>query len=145
MKNLTRLAVLAAIALLPVAAGAQALQVSPAETHSAAVGPEERYIVEFVSNVSLAERAKSIRAVGGITRQNYNIVDAAAVELPEAALNRLRQDPLVKNIVQDRQVHAIGKPDKPSKGGGGGGSTSGQIIPFGVARIDALKTGSTGT
>ena len=52
-----------------------------------------------------------------------------AARIPEAQLERLRNDPLVASVEIDREAHTLmGKP-----GGGGGGGA--QVVPWGVSRV----------
>jgi subtilisin len=86
-------------------------------------------IVSFAPGTSPAERAQIVRGARATLRFNYQLVDAAAVLVPdEGALSAILSDKRVVEVIPDRPVHALGKP------AGGGGV---QVIPAGVARIGA--------
>lgn len=61
-----------------------------------------------------------IRGHGGEIKYSYSIINAIAAEVPEQAIDALRKNPNVEYIEIDGEVHALG-----------------QVLPWGVDRIDA--------
>lgn len=116
------------IALVLVCGSAQSQ--APAATATGDHG--NKYIVLFRDGTDAPERAATVGRAGAALRFNYHIVNAAAITVPAAAaLNALRLDPSVIEIIPDRTVSIIPE-GKPAKPGGGG---SGQVLPAGVKRV----------
>jgi subtilisin len=86
-----------------------------------------------------AMAAEVARQHGVAANHTYGtVLTGFAARVPEAALDRLRADPMVANIEFDREMHAVmGKP-----GGGGGGGA--QVTPWGVARVGANSNSNDG-
>jgi subtilisin len=74
-----------------------------------------------------AHDAGLIRAHGGEIKYQYDIFPAIAVNMPTAALNGLRNNPNVAYIEDDIKVYALG-----------------EVLPWGVDRIDADKVWGSG-
>lgn len=104
-------------------------------------------ITLFSEELSTDERAAIVQGAGAVLRFNFQLVNAAAVLVPDIdSLGVLASDPRLV-LTPDRPIHAIGKPDgKPGggKGGGGGKGDSGQVTPSGVVRIGADPKTNTG-
>lgn len=91
-------------------------------------------------SVSSSELAGRARASGAAVRFEYRSISAAAARVPHrAALQALVDREVV--LIPDRQVNAIAAPS----GKGGGGSSSQQVVPSGVARINATSVAYKGS
>lgn len=102
-------------------------------------------IALFTEGTSAGDRANIVRGAGAVLRFNYNLVNAAAVTVPdEVALSALLDDPNIGALIPDRPVHAIVKPDNPGGGKPGSGGSS-QVVPEGVQRIGAVGLSVTGS
>jgi subtilisin len=84
--------------------------------------------------------AEVARQHGVATSHTYGkVLTGFAARVSEAALDRLRADPMVANIEFDREMHTtMGKP-----GSGGGGGTA-QVTPWGVSRVGANTNSNDG-
>lgn len=101
------------------------------EGPDAAHEPEtNRWIVQFESWFSDAERDALIAHVGGETLRRLDIIKGRAVRMGEGAAGTLGSSLGVKRVERDAVRRATAKP-----GGGGGGG--GQTMPWGIDRIDA--------
>jgi subtilisin len=105
-------------------------------------------IVSFAAGVAAADGIRVVERGGASFRFTLDLVNAAAVRVPNtAALNALALDAEVADIVPDRRVTILAKPDKtgkPPKDDGGGGATPEDIVPSGIARIGADLVPFTG-
>jgi len=95
-------------------------------------------IVTLNDSVSSPGRSENRAFAAEIARQHGlsakhtygSALTGFAARVPEASLQRLRNDPLVAHVEIDRVAHTMmGKP------GGGGGGGGGQVVPWGVARV----------
>lgn len=92
----------------------------------------------FTEGTTVDDRANIIQGAGAVLRFNFNLVNAAAVFVPdEETLSALLTNPNIVSLIPDRPIHAIAKPDGAGKPKKDGGSDSGQVIPAGVKRIGA--------
>jgi subtilisin family serine protease len=110
-----------------------------------AQGPQ-KYIVTFRNATTPPARSSAVKNAGAALRFNYTGVAAAAVAVPSAgALDALRRDPSVLDVIPDRAVSAYqaATANGSGKPGGGGGSQS-QVIPAGVSRVGAATAASNG-
>jgi len=120
-----------------------------APTHVDAVAPAGDRFLDVIVTLNVDARGHSraerlamasevARQHGAATTQTYGtVLTGFAARMPEAAVERLRGDPMVANIEMDREAHAfMGKP-----GGGGGGP---QVVPWGVARVGATGNAHKG-
>ena len=95
-------------------------------------------ILSFSEGTSSDDKAHILRGAGAVLRFNFNLVNAAAVLVPnQTTLSTLSNDPNVLAIIPDRPVYAIAKPDNPGKSNKDKGGDDGQVTPSGVARIGA--------
>lgn len=95
-------------------------------------------ITVFTEGITADDRANIIQGAGAILRFNFNLVNAAAVFVPdERTLSALLTNPNIFSLIPDRPIHAIVKPDGPGKGKKDSGGDGVQIIPAGVKRIGA--------
>ena len=125
----------------------------------------DTYIVQFSPGTSRNDRANAVNVPGASTRFNYGNISSVAITAPNAnALQGIRNNPLVQDVIQ---AHVIGimakggsKGGGGSSGGGGGGSTGGggggsccsapgtfdseQIISYSVQRTGLPVAGSDG-
>jgi subtilisin family serine protease len=80
------------------------------------------YIVTFRGNVSASDREAVIRASGARTRRNFSAVNAASVEVPDAAvLARLRNDPRILSVYVNQPITLLAA-QRGGAGNGGGGA-----------------------
>lgn len=79
----------------------------------------KKVIVGFDDSPNKADE-KMIRDSGGKTKYTYHIINAKAVEIPEQAIENIKENPRVKYVEDDSIVHAVG-----------------EVTPWGVDRIDA--------
>lgn len=78
-----------------------------ASTHPMSASSEDvRVLIAFAGPVEKTDIAL-VRAFGGEVRYNYNLVDAVAATVPEAALAGLEHHPLVTHVELDTQVKAL--------------------------------------
>lgn len=69
--------------------------------------------------------------------------DGFVAELTENEVSELLKDKRVKSVEQDRLVTLAPPPGKgPGKDDGGGGGSSGQEIPYGIARVGGFADGT---
>ncbi|MBT6622445.1 MAG: S8 family serine peptidase [Gemmatimonadetes bacterium] len=133
--------------------GEQTKMMAPVAKRAAPVVPG-RYIVVLEDGVSAADvpgRARGLaRKHGGQEEQIYRhaLKGFAARGLSQSAAARLRDEPGVKIVEQDR-VWTLNKRGggKGPGGGGGGGGCQTQTVPWGIARVGGVSDGSslTGT
>lgn len=110
-----------------------------------------KYIVEFNdSDESVSEKADKLAEKYGV--QNVHIYGhsfkGANVFVPLGKEKDIKNDPDVKNLVQDFTIYASDKPSDLSKPvmADGGGSVLPQVIPTGINWIDAeLNTSNEGS
>ncbi len=76
-------------------------------------------IIGYVDKPNQADE-DMIRGHGGKTRHTYHIINAKAVEIPEQAIDRIKNNPRVAYVEEDAKVYALG-----------------ETLPWGVDRIDA--------
>jgi len=84
------------------------------------------YLVTFRQNTPAAQRAAAVQASGARLRRAYNAINAASVEIPDAAaLSRLQNDPRVLSLFASRPItllggqgHGVGAAANPNAGGG---------------------------
>ncbi|MDP1698046.1 MAG: protease inhibitor I9 family protein [Xanthomonadaceae bacterium] len=104
-------------------------------------------IVTLNSDVQNHSRADNRALAAEVARQHGvaashtygKVLTGFAARVSEAALDRLRADPMVANIEFDREMHTtMGKP-----GSGGGGGTA-QVTPWGVSRVGANTNANDG-
>ena len=87
----------------------------------------EIYIVTFRPGTSASQRAAIVQGAGAVLRVNYNITNAASVQVPNVnVLARLRNDPRIVAVFTNRPItlHAAQGRGGGSGGGGGGSATS---------------------
>jgi len=105
-------------------------------------------IVSFAAGVAAGDAVRVVERGGARFRFSLELVNAAAVTVPNTAvLNALALDAEVVDIVPDRRVTILAKPDKtgkPPKDDGGGTATPEDVVPTGVARIGADLVSYTG-
>ena len=124
---------------------------APAAKRAAPVVPG-RYIVVLEDGTLAADvpgRARGLaRKHGGQEEQIYRhaLKGFAARGLSQAAVARLRNEPGVKLVEQDR-VWTLNKPGKGrgpgGGGGGGGGGCQTQTVPWGIDRVGGARDGSS--
>ena len=78
-----------------------------------------KVIIGYVDKPNQADE-DMIRGHGGKTRHTYHIINAKAVEIPEQAIDRIKNNPRVAYVEEDAKVYALG-----------------ETLPWGVDRIDA--------
>ena len=92
-------------------------------------------ILEFGPGTSKQQRAKAIKNAGASLRFNYDVIDAAAVSVPNLkTYETLKHDPSVLKMIPDRPVHATVRPENP---GNKPKNTTGQTVPEGIKHIGA--------
>jgi hypothetical protein len=94
-----------------------------------------RYIVLLSEPVrQIPEAASDMARAHGLTVEHVyrTALRGFSAVIPEARLQRLRQDPRVDRIVPDR-LFVLGKP--PWAGGGGDDPPAGQEVPWGITRV----------
>src|SRR5262250_738039 len=78
------------------------------------------YIVTFRRDIPAPAKAAAIQASGARLRRAFNALNAASVELPDAAaLARLQNDPRVLSVFPNRSITLLAA---QGRGGAGGGS-----------------------
>ena len=103
-------------------------------------------IVQFDAATSPAERQASVRQSGAVLRFNYNIMNAAAVLIPNArSYQTLASQQNVLRLIPDLRVQAFKKPAGVGGGNSGGTTSTSQTVPAGVARINASQVWSNVT
>jgi len=110
---------------------------------------DDKYIVTFVPGTSQSQKAAAIERAGAAVRHNYSIVNAVAVQVPNAASYKsLSNDRSIASIVPDRDIHAIEDMSEISENaktnGGSGSPSSSQVIPEGVKRVGLPTSTSNG-
>ena len=115
---------------------------------SMASAEEARVIVAFKGKPN----AKAIQQAGGRVKHTYRLIPACAATMPAPAAKALARHPLVLRIEPDLPVYAVEvkaqKPGKKPPGGGKGDKGDGQppqVLPWGVARVDAEWAWPTAT
>jgi subtilisin len=99
-----------------------------------------------VPGTSRSDRAVAAARHGAPLRYNYNIIDGAAVTVPnENVLRALSGDPVVRSITPDYPVFATQSPQAGKGKPGGGSSSTGQVMPLGVQRVGAPTETSDGS
>ncbi|MBI2980461.1 MAG: S8 family serine peptidase [Chloroflexi bacterium] len=78
-----------------------------------------------------------IQNLGGTVKEVYHIVPAIAATMPSNNLDTLRADPRVKSVEVDTTFSLSPTTPGPSSPSGGESPLSGQVLPWGVDRIDA--------
>ena len=93
-----------------------------------AAAPPEEKMVKVLIGFKDKPDAALVQAYGGQGKYQYSIIPAIAANMPERAINNLRNHPNIAYIEDDIQVHALG-----------------EVLPWGVDRIDAdIVWGSDG-
>ena len=82
-------------------------------------GEKVKVIIGYVDKPNHADE-DMIRGNGGKTKYTYNIINAKAVEIPEQAIDRIKNNPRVAYVEEDAKVYALE-----------------DTLPWGVDRIDA--------
>src|SRR5262245_29534075 len=86
--------------------------VPPPGTRQQPTGPARAtriYLVTFRRGIPASDRAAAVQGSGGRMRGMYNAVNAASVEIPDvAALARLRNDPRVLSVFENRSFSVLG-------------------------------------
>ncbi|MDH3323392.1 MAG: S8 family serine peptidase [Flavobacteriaceae bacterium] len=100
------------------------------------------YFVSFGDNLSRSDIAKLIRSVGGKVKYNYRHQNVVAAYIPFENIDLIQSAGSVTDVVPDRLINAIGKPE--GKGGKPPKDTSGQVTTEGVVRIGADLVSYTG-
>jgi subtilisin len=104
-----------------------------ATTFAASEPPGRRVLVGFRADTgpkTPQARAEAVRQAGGLVHRSFDLVPAVAGTLPEGAIKALKARHEVEYVEDDVVLYAIG-----------------QVIPWGVNRIDAdlaWPTGNTG-
>ena len=114
------------VVCLVLGATAVAVNAQPADSAAAPV------IVLFRSGVDSTEREQILKQVGAQSTRHFVHVPASAVRANAQSQALLRKHPDVISVVPDRPVRILGKP-----AGGGTSTATAQVVPAGVARIDA--------
>ena len=65
----------------------------------------KKVIIGFVDKPNQADE-NMIRGLGGKTKYTYHIINAKAVEIPEQAIAHIKNNPRVKYVEEDGEVHA---------------------------------------
>ena len=80
------------------------------------------YLVSFRRDVPPSQRPALVQASGARLKKMYAGVNAASVEIPDAAaMARLRNDPRIVSVVANRRITLSGLQGRGGSGGGGGG------------------------
>src|SRR5262249_1964884 len=108
--------------------GATAVAVNAQPADSAAVPG----IVLFRSGVDSTHRGQNLKPVGDQSMRHFVNVPASAARANAQNQALLRTHPDVISVVPDRPVQILGKP-----AGGGTSTSTAQVVPAGVARLDA--------
>ncbi|MBI1954898.1 MAG: S8 family serine peptidase [Acidobacteria bacterium] len=102
---------------------------APPQAASPVAGAPGNYILTFRPGTSQADRAASVRRAGATLRFNYNLVNAAAVTIPNAnVFAALQRDATVVRIIPDHPVEAFG-----------------EVTPAGVTRVGVPTSNSDGS
>jgi subtilisin family serine protease len=79
------------------------------------------YLVSFRRDVPLSQRPALVQASGARLKKMYAAVNAASVEIPDAAaMARLRNDPRVVSVYANRRITLSGLQGRGGAGGSGG-------------------------
>src|SRR5215471_3223670 len=79
------------------------------------------YIVTFRRNTSASEKVALMQVSGARLRRAFNALNAASVELPDAAaVARLQNDPRVLSVFANRQITLLAVQGRGGAGGGAG-------------------------
>jgi subtilisin len=108
--------------------------------------PMSKVFIGFDQQPGPAEQAL-VHQAGGIVKYTYHIVPVIAASVPQKAIDKLLKNPQVAYIEKVGTVSIMGKPEKnPGKGHGKGNrEAAGEVLPWGVDRIDAdLVWGTNG-
>ncbi len=82
-------------------------------------GEKVKVIIGYVDKPNQADE-DMIRGHGGKTKYTYHIINAKAVEIPERAIDRIKNNPRVAYVEEDAKVYTLE-----------------DTLPWGVDRIDA--------
>jgi len=114
------------VVFLILGATAMAANAQPADSAAVPV------IVLFRSGVDSTQREQILKHVGAQSTRHFVNVPASAARANAQNQALLRNHPDVISVAPDRPVQILGKP-----AGGGTSTTTAQVVPAGVARIDA--------
>jgi subtilisin family serine protease len=79
------------------------------------------YLVTFRSNTTASDKVAVMRISGARVRRAFNALNAASVELPDAAaLARLQNDPRVLSVFANRSITLLAAQGRGGTGGGNG-------------------------
>jgi subtilisin family serine protease len=120
-----------------------ASQVIPPQVSPRRPAPETKiYIVTFRQGTPGSQRAAAVQASGARLRRVYTSVNAVSIEIPDvAALARLRNDPRVESVFENRPITFQGA--QGHSGGNGAGSGNGGAKPKAPTNLVATATSST--
>lgn len=108
-------------------------------------GPPERRIVVFQDWYANASRQQAlVRAFGADAVRSLPLVNAQAAALPPGVERQLLRRAEILRIDIDAEVHALGKPaSPPGQDKQDPSEPAGQVLPWGIDRIDAEWAWST--
>src|SRR5262245_33224340 len=96
---------------------------APPVTPKRPVPQTNTYIVTFRRDTSAPAKAAAIQASGARLRRAFNALNAASVELPDAAaLARLQNDPRVLSVFANRSITLLGVQGRGGAATGGNGA-----------------------
>lgn len=104
-------------------------------TSTSVIAPDDRQVRVFIEFEEQAN-ANIINNAGGRVLHSYEILpNVLAVEIPEAALNGILNNPNVVGFEYDVEVYALPRPSPQQPA---------QVLPWGIDRIDAELVEATG-
>lgn len=102
--------------------------------------PGKRYLVQFVPGQAVNGRA-ALKAAGGIIRINLRRHNMVAAVIPDSKLSVFKSDPSVKFVEIDELRYPISMvrslPSGADRGIDDHGNTSPEVVPYGVAMVQA--------
>ena len=112
------------------------------------INQKEAYFQQIAqAKVSLMATARGSEPFGFDAQKIKSVFnfafDGFVANLTNTEVEVLRNDPRVQSIEQDRMV-MLRRPDNPGNGNGGsgGGGSSGQVVPYGIARVGGAGDGT---
>ena len=102
--------------------------------------PSKRYLVEFADGKTNNGKA-ALKSVGGVIKLDLGKHNAVAAEIPDAKLSTLKSNPNVKSVEEDERRYPISMvrslPSGTDRGFDVDGEPAGEIVPYGVAMVQA--------